>query len=324
MKYDLAQHSMQGARPTNQDRVGCAERDNAVLMVLADGLGGHAGGEIAAELFTQSLLQAFRSIRQPVITQPSAFLALSILQAHKQIAGYSKTRFPDKQPRTTCVVCLVQNGYAYWAHVGDSRLYHFHNDRLLKRTIDDSAIERLRQNGLITEEDMQKHPNKGQITRCVGGPRKPSISLGEETRLEPGDTLLLCTDGVWEGLSAKELVPFLNQDPLDEGIEEMLHAVEKKMGENCDNISAIVLRWQDEVTTHPPLQSGKATTVNQDTLWQRAQSRNIHNEIRSENKSRTEPKANAEEEEQPQDPKARTARTIQELEDYLSRFNNKL
>src|SRR4030067_2920749 len=85
MKYQLAYHSLAGGRATNQDRIVCAERDNAVLMVLADGLGGHEGGALAAEILTQTALRAFEAGRQPVITQPSTFLALTTPHAHKAV-----------------------------------------------------------------------------------------------------------------------------------------------------------------------------------------------------------------------------------------------
>jgi PPM family protein phosphatase len=102
VKYQLAYHSLAGGRATNQDRVVCAERDNAVLMVLADGLGGHEGGALAAEILTQTALHAFEAVRQPVITKPSAFLALTIMQAHKTIFARGHAQVPPISPRTTC------------------------------------------------------------------------------------------------------------------------------------------------------------------------------------------------------------------------------
>lgn len=264
MKYKVGHHSLRGARSSNQDRVAYAERDNAIFMVLADGLGGHAGGSIASEIMTKWSIQAFQSIKQPIITQPSAFLAFAILEAHDQMVAYTKAKFPDMQPRTTCVLCLVQNGYAYWAHVGDSRLYHFRNDKVLERTHDHSTVEKMFQKGLIKEEDMRTHPQKNHVTRCVGGSQKPEVELGKETRLEPGDRLLLCSDGVWEAFESSEMTEFMRLDPLEEGIEEMLHAAEDKMQHVCDNITAIGLNWHDIVTTSEPLQGLDTVNFNPD------------------------------------------------------------
>ena len=273
MKYELASLSVVGGRSSNQDRVVHAERENAVLMVVADGLGGHAGGDLAAEALTQTAVNAFHRIKQPLITQPSAFLALTILQAHNAIIQYAKAHDPDLQPRTTCVLCLVQDGYAYWAHVGDSRLYHFRGNKVLTRTLDHTATERLREDGVITEEEMLSHPEKSRLLKCVGGPQKPSISIGGETPLQRGDTLLLCSDGVWEAFAENELGHYLNYDSLDEGIEEMVIEAEHRRREACDNMSAVCLRWRDHAPRNLPLQANPALNVDQEALWEIAKNK---------------------------------------------------
>lgn len=266
MKYEIAHYSARGARATNQDRVAVAERDNAVLMVVADGLGGHRGGEIAAEILTETLMHSFRSVRNPVIERPSAFLALGILQAHRVIVNRGKTSLSGMQPRTTCVICLVQNGYAYWAHVGDSRLYHFRHGRFLQRTQDHSTVEELRQDGLVSEEEMRGHPQKSRLTKCVGGPNKPTIALGEETALARDDVLLLCSDGLWEAHAPEELLRFIERGTLDEAVEEMLFSTERKMRESCDNLSAVCLRWLEDAPATLPLQGNTPVHVDERTL----------------------------------------------------------
>jgi serine/threonine protein phosphatase PrpC len=266
MKYQLAYHSLAGGRASNQDRVLCAERDSAVLMVLADGLGGHEGGALAAETLALAAQHAFEAIRQPLITKPSAFLALTIMQAHKAIVTRGQAMNPPISPRTTCVVCLVQNGYAYWAHVGDSRLYHFRRGELLSRTRDDTLTEQMHRDGVLSEEDMQRHPEKARLLKALGGPHTPSITLGEETPLQQGDSLLLCTDGLWEALSNGELAKYLDYASLEEGIEEMLLAAEHRMKQKADNLSAVALRWEDTLTKALPLQSGGSQVTDHKTL----------------------------------------------------------
>jgi len=255
VKYTLGEHTLRGSRKINQDRIAYAERDNAVMLVLADGLGGHARGELASELLTQNVVQSFTNVRQPVIEQPSAFLALSILHAHKMIRAMGEAHQPPINPRTTCVLCLVQNGYAYWAHVGDSRLYLFRNGELVERTQDDTMIERMRQEGVLTEEEMLTHPDKSRLLKCVGGPRDPSVSLGQETLLNPGDVLLLCTDGLWEALPQETIIGYLQKPELGDAVVDMLLAAEAARGKSSDNISAIALRWDDRMSTELPLQA---------------------------------------------------------------------
>jgi PPM family protein phosphatase len=267
MKYQVASYSFRGGRANNQDRVGVAERDNAVLLVVADGLGGHSGGEIAAEILTQTLVRAFGSVRQPLITRPSAFLALSILQAHNNISQQAKHQPSHMQPRTTCIACLVQDGYAYWAHVGDSRLYHFRDGKLLARTQDHTAIEQFHQEGLLTDAEMGDHPSKGRLLKCIGGPNTPTIALGQETILHQGDVLMLCSDGVWEALNADELTRFMAYKDIDEGTEEMLLAAQRTMRDGCDNITAATLRWEDVMTSSLPQQGNVAVQVDPKRLW---------------------------------------------------------
>lgn len=313
MPYQLAQYSLRGGRPTNQDRIGVAERDNAVIMVVADGLGGHSGGELAAATLTDIVLRAFGSVKQPVITRPSAFLALTILQAHTAVHARGRTHIPPIEPRTTCVICLVQNGYAYWAHVGDSRLYHFRDNRLLTRTQDHTTVEQMHQDGLISDEEMGEHPSKGRLLKCVGGPNKPTISLGEETALQRGDTLLLCSDGLWEALSAEEIAGYVRTGVLEEGVEEMLLAVERKMKRESDNISVVCLRWDEAMTKALPLQGNAAMQVNPKQIWDDGTklSAGVKRQQRATNAEAAE------------EPKGSLDSRIQELEEYLRRYEPK-
>ena len=312
MKYQVGQYTLRGARPTNQDRIAYAERDNAVLMVLADGLGGHKGGDIAAELLTQTVIRGFQNIKQPVISEPSTYLALSILHAHKVIIQHAAKLAPNIKPRTTCVLCLVQNGYAYWAHVGDSRLYHFRRDILLQRTYDHSTIEKLHRKGILTEEQMLTHPNKSQLLKCVGGHKEPTISLSKETLLFEEDALLLCSDGLWEALKPEDLTRYLQYDSIGEGVEEMLLAAEEKMKQASDNLSAICFRWKDKTTKSPPLQSRQAADVDQKTLWENAKTR-------TKAKSKNEEKGHATK----QNRKESITTTIKELESYINKLGRK-
>jgi serine/threonine protein phosphatase PrpC len=311
MQFQSTQHSLKGTRPTNQDRVAIAERDNAVLLVLADGLGGHEGGALAAEALTQTLVRAFQAVRQPSITKPSAFLALGIMQAHKNILAIGAAHAPPITPRTTCVVCLVQNGYAYWAHVGDSRLYHFRNGELVQRTIDHSTTEQLRLDGLLSEEEMRGHPEKGHLLKCVGGPRKPIISLGEETALHRGDLLLLCSDGLWQAFTHEQITRYLESRSLEEGVEEMLLAAETKMRADCDNLSAICLRWQEGITSSLPLQPLAQKETSQQVMWDDARIQTAEEKLtRSKKRPAAEKKESLE------------AR-IEELEEFIQQFEPK-
>jgi serine/threonine protein phosphatase PrpC len=317
MKYQITQYSLRGARPKNEDRVSYVERDNAVIMAVADGLGGHLGGEIAAEILVQTLMRDFRMVRQPVIEHPSTFLALGILHAHHAIISHGQASQPPIDPRTTCVVCLVQNGYAYWAHVGDSRLYHFRRGRLILRTQDHTTVEELHQGGLLSETEMLEHPQKSHLLDCLGGPHKPTISVGEETALQPGDMLLLCTDGLWEAFAPDEILQYLRTPALDAGMEEMLYAAVRKRGEGCDNVSAVCLRWEDAVTRSASVQGKAAARVDEDMLRNEARRHLPH--IAKLPPKKSVPSIEDEAGDENKSIKSR----IQEIEDFLKKFESK-
>lgn len=317
MKYQITQYSLRGARPQNEDRVGYAERDNAVLLAVADGLGGHRGGEVAAEILMQTLMHSFQSLRQPVIQRPSAFLALAILQAHHAIVARGQSSKLAIEPRTTCVACLVQNGYAYWAHVGDSRLYLIRQNRVLLRTQDHTAIEEMHQDGLLTEKEMLEHPQKSHLLNCLGGGATPTISVGEETLLQPGDMLLACTDGLWEALSPEEITQYLKVPTLEEGLEQMLYGAVRKMKHGSDNVSAVCLRWEDAVTRSPPLQGNAAVKVNETTLREEARHHLPHVARQPPRKPAAPSEDSGKDKEKP------LAARIQEIEDFLKKFEAK-
>lgn len=245
MKYQIAQNSLTGARSSNQDRAVVLESDHAVMIAVADGLGGHAGGALAAETFAKAAAQAFRAQRGPRIERPIAFLAATIEQAHRAIVLAGRAQNPPITPRTTCVLALIQDGVAAWAHVGDSRLYHFRGAQLLTRTVDHSTTEEMRKAGLIAEDEDAPRAIKNKLTNCLGAPHAPEASFGHETVLENGDILLLCSDGLWQAFSPDDIGDYLARVSLEEGLDDMLDDAERKMQRRCDNLTAIALRWED-------------------------------------------------------------------------------
>ena len=241
--YEVAGHSLRGSRRTNQDRIGIVERDRSVLLVVADGLGGHAGGALAAEIAVETVSAAFRRLRRGRLERPGAFLGMTLTEAHHAIRRAGSRQQPAIEPRTTCVACLVQDGYAYWAHVGDSRLYHFRGPTLRVRTQDHTRVEHLREAGVLSTSDVLHHPDKSRLLRCLGTNRAPDISLGPETALARDDLVLLCSDGLWEAVPPTEFPAELKSGEFDGALEQLLvSAVARRPGRG-DNVSAVCLRW---------------------------------------------------------------------------------
>ncbi len=285
MEYSISHHTLPGSRSVNQDRAAYAERDNAVLMVVADGLGGYVAGDMAAQTVVDTMMSSFGKVRSPTIQDPAAFLVLSISLAHSRINRRAKQQGINvSHPRTTCVACLIQNGYAYWAHVGDSRLYHFRDDRFLTRTVDHSTTDPMYQEGILAERESMEE--SGHLVRCVGGPKRPMVALGAETRLEKGDVLLLCTDGVWRAFTEREIEQVLDRRRLEDSIERMMARSARKFRKDCDNMTVVGLTWEDAAPTTPPLMALSIPELDQDALWKDAKQRSA---ARRDDKQRPDP-----------------------------------
>jgi serine/threonine protein phosphatase PrpC len=245
MKFTIYQESRPGRRPTNEDRIAyCYSRD-ALLMVVADGMGGHLHGEVAAQIAVQYITEAFQREARPSLKDPFLFLSGSITNAHHAILDYAADRFLPEAPRTTCVACIVQDSIAYWAHAGDSRLYAIRGGRILARTRDHSRVARMVEDGLITAEDATRHPARNRIFSCLGGASAPQIDFSRKTPLMTGDILALCSDGVWGPLGNEMIARAMGSGNVMQAVPALMNQAEARGGENADNLSMIAIRWED-------------------------------------------------------------------------------
>lgn len=246
MNYAIYQASRKGGRSQNEDRVAYAYTQEAVAMVLCDGMGGHSHGEIASQLTVQVIVDLFQTRAQPTLADLPSFLLDAIYAAHDAVNEYAlRKRMPDP-PRTTCVACVVQGNQACWAHVGDSRLYHFNRRGMSSRTRDHSAVQQLFDLGHITEADMSVHPDRNKLYNSIGGYVLPDIELAQPTRLAEGDVLLLCTDGIWPELTAQEMFSTLRAYPLERAVRHIMDHAEFRAGPTGDNLSMVALRFGEE------------------------------------------------------------------------------
>lgn len=243
MKYQLGKTSRLGDRKTNEDYIGVAEASDAVLLVLADGMGGYHGGKIASKALVDQMLGHFKSSQFPV-ENPQAYLKELIADAHLAVIRAGSEQSPPVEPRTTGLVCLVQDGCAWWAHVGDSRLYLFRMDKPFIRTVDHSKIEELFRKGKITRKEMEKHPQRNLVTRCVGFQQHPPVAtVSDKILLEKNDTLLLCSDGLWGSLSDELIEETLASYTITMAVENLASQAESGAYPDSDNVSMIAFRW---------------------------------------------------------------------------------
>ena len=244
MLLETATASLQGNRDANQDRCEIVVRGNAVLLLLADGLGGHERGELAAQVFVDSMTAQFRAHRTPT-GNPRQFLEQACSQAHADILQAGEDEQPPVRPLTTGIACLVRNDSAWWAHAGDSRLYLLRDGRVVQRTEDHSMVEELIQQGEIPETERETHPLRNYVTCAFGGtPAAPRISLSDTTHLQPGDVLLLCSDGLWSALSENRFADLCSARQLEETAVELAAEAARNSSPHSDNITLVVLQVQ--------------------------------------------------------------------------------
>ncbi len=244
MRFSVYQESRKGGRRINQDRMGyCFTRD-ALLMVLADGLGGHAFGEVAAQQALQTLARQFQTQARPAIRNPADFLQDTIMLAHREIHRYAEANRLADIPRTTVVCCLVQNGHIHWAHAGDSRFYLVRKGRLLTRTRDHSKIENLLQQERVLPMHVANHPERNKLYNCLGSPNLPLIDIGGPVRLDPGDVALLCSDGLWGSIEEQVVVDKVTHLSVVQAIPDLIEQALYNAGEGADNTTAIGMMWE--------------------------------------------------------------------------------
>lgn len=245
MRIEYADVSDVGHRDDNQDRAAVVANDASALLVAMDGMGGHAYGALAAEIGRRVIVDAFTAERQPLF-DPLGFLHLAIGRAHEAVVEAGRGMPTEHRPRATCAVCLVQDGSAYWAHLGDARVYHLRGSAIVSRTRDHSHVEQLLREGRISEDQVAGHPMRNYVDCCIGGEAaQPEMSLSRRQPLRPGDILMVCSDGVWSSLHDSDIAAFWQPDgaPFAEALSALVDKAVVTAAPYSDNATAAALRW---------------------------------------------------------------------------------
>jgi serine/threonine protein phosphatase PrpC len=194
------------------------------------------------------MLELFRAETKPLF-DPLGFLHLALGRAHDAVVAIGTKLAVDVRPRATCAVCLVQRGEAYWAHIGDSRVYLIRGGAVLDRTRDHSHVELLLRAGRITETQAAAHPMRNYVECCIGGdPVLPEMSLSGRRALHSGDIVLLCSDGFWTGL-ADTLIAGIGQPSqgsarrLKDSLADLGERAVQATAPLADNTTAAAVRW---------------------------------------------------------------------------------
>ncbi len=257
LRVEYAELSLVGGREDNQDRCAVAVSEHAALLFVVDGMGGHAEGALAAETATRVLVEAFWHTPHPLF-DPIGFLHLGLGRAHEAVVKLGSALPLEQRPRATCAVCIVQGDSAYFAHIGDSRIYLIRAGKVAERTRDHSHVEFLLREGLIAASQAHAHPLRNFVECCIGGEQLlPEMTLTGRRQLHADDVLLVCSDGLWGGLDDETLAAAWIGDranPPAAGAATggsmratLLQLAQRAIianGNGSDNTTAVALRWQ--------------------------------------------------------------------------------
>jgi PPM family protein phosphatase len=208
------------------------------LAVIADGMGGHEGGQEASRLAVETVREVYD---QGFHDDPQAALVDSFSVAHARIQGYAEQHPAFQGMGTTCTALVLCGRQLYFAHVGDSRLYLVRDARILRLTRDHSYVGRLVESGIVRPEDAEKHPQRHILTAALGAGRELAVDCAEQAvDLIEGDDLLLCTDGLWGVVTETELETAVTANTPAECCDVLVKLARQRGGP--DNITLQVLR----------------------------------------------------------------------------------
>ena len=247
-------------RDSNEDAIGScrpvddAERERAgVLLVVADGMGGHSAGEVASRLAVETVIENYALDNG----DPQAALARSIRLANRAIHDAAKTDRGRAGMGTTCTALVVRQGWAYCSHVGDSRLYLVRDGAALQMTEDHSAVYDLVKRGVIDREAARAHPDRNVIVRALGS--RPDVDVStwaQPLYVRSGDRFLISSDGLHDLVSDEEIAGIVLESAPDEACRRLIEVARGRGGH--DNISAGILAVSSEAPADPLVSSVSA------------------------------------------------------------------
>ena len=232
-----------GDRAYQQDQVqiiGHARAPGCALAVLADGMGGKSGGRKAADQVILTAQQLFERY-SPSTDNAAEFLKQIVMEAHLMIRLTAITS--EEEPHSTLAAFLVgADRGCDFIHAGDSRVYHFRGADMVTRSVDHSYVQRLVDEGQLAEADANAHPQSNLLTGCLGTQQDPPLTVGHVDRLEFGDSLLACSDGLWHYFTPRELGAIVHTLPPREASEMLVGKARQRARGGGDNLSLALVR----------------------------------------------------------------------------------
>jgi serine/threonine protein phosphatase PrpC len=232
-----------GDRPYQQDQVGLFAHPivaGCVLGVVADGMGGRTGGRKASD---QVLLTARQLFERFVPQDEDAATLLHQIGQEAHLVIRLTAIAAEQEPHSTLAAFLIQpGGGCHWVHTGDSRLYHFRGTRLMQRTTDHSYVQMLVAKGMLAPEEADSHPQSNMLTSSLGTDKDPTFDLYHIPRLEIGDIVLACSDGLWHYFTDEELASVLEALPPRDASQFLIDKARARAEGGGDNLSLAIVK----------------------------------------------------------------------------------
>jgi len=234
-----------GDREYQQDQVSMLTHPRSqgcVLGVVADGMGGRSGGRKASD---QVMLTAKQLFERYSPDHDDAGSLLKQIMQESHIVIKLTALAAEQEPHSTIAAFLVNpGGDCYWVHAGDSRIYHFHNGQLVKRTLDHSYVQTLVDRGELTEEEANVHPQSNILMGCLGSDEDPPADQHFIPQVRPGDVLMACSDGVWHYFSPSEIGSVLSSLSPREASEFLIEKARSRGHGGGDNLSLVIAKFE--------------------------------------------------------------------------------
>ena len=231
---DIASYTDVGGRARNEDTVRHAHRgEDALCLVLADGLGGHGGGELASAAAAESICRGWDG------TADAEALKALVQEANRRVLALQT---PQCAMKTTVAALTLAGGKAVWAHAGDSRLYYFQNGSLAFQTRDHSAAQLGVLLGDITVDQIRFHEDRSRVLRALGQDDELAVETGQRELVGGGHAFLLCSDGFWEYVLERDLAEAVGPE---DWLERMRRRLKKRAPADNDNNTAAAV-WINE------------------------------------------------------------------------------
>jgi len=237
---DYALISKTGTRDNNEDSVAAKVTGAGSLFVVADGLGGHGKGEVASSIATDTFVRFFSEYNGDM----KDFIPEAFLAAQADIVREQESQRASQEMKTTCAALLISGNTSQIGHVGDTRVYVFQRNKILRRTHDHSVAELLVVTGEIKEKRIRHHPDRNRLLRTMGITwESPQYEISDEFHLAECQAFLLCTDGFWELCNERKMCVYLKKSKTaSEWLALMIGEVESNgNGKDMDNYSAIAV-----------------------------------------------------------------------------------